>query len=82
MVAGGFTAERAALAGAAACGGIVLLFASLTPLIEPSPLSIGSLFSYLGAIAMVVAFAIASIRGLVKLKAKLGGASSPAQSAQ
>ena len=83
MVAGGFTAERAALAGTAACGGIVLLFASLTPLIEPSPLSIGSLFSYLGAIAVVAAFAVAlSIRGLVKLKAKLGGASSPAQSAQ
>jgi hypothetical protein len=83
MVAGGFTAERAALAGAAACGGIVLLFASLTPLIEPSALSIGSLFSYLGAIAVVVAFTVAlSIRGLFKLKAMLGGASSPAQSAQ
>ena len=83
MVAGGLTVDRAALAGAAACGGIILLFASLTPLIEPSALSIGSLFSYLGAIAVVVAFAVAlSIRGLVKLKAKLSGSSSPAQSAQ
>jgi hypothetical protein len=83
MAAGGFTVDRAALAGTAALAGIVLLFASLTPLIEPSALSIGSLFSYLGAIAVVVAFAAAlAIRGLVKLKAKLGGASSPAQSAQ
>ena len=83
MVAGGLTVDRAALAGAAACGGIVLLFASLTPLIEPSASSIGSLFSYLGAIAVVVAFVVAlSIRGLVKLKAKLGGSSSPTQSAQ
>ena len=83
MAAGGFTVDRAALAGGAGLAGIILLFASLTPLIEPSAMSIGSLFSYLGAIAVAVAFAVAlSIRGLVKLKAKLGGASAPAQSAQ
>lgn len=83
MAAGGFTVDRAALAGGAGLAGIILLFASLTPLIEPSAMSIGSLFNYLGAIAVAVAFAVAlSIRGLVKLKAKLGGASAPAQSAQ
>jgi hypothetical protein len=83
MAAGGFKVDRGTLAGAAPCAGIVLLFASLTPLIEPSALSIGSLFSYLGAIAVVAAFAVAlSIHGLVKLYSKLGAAFAPAQSAK
>jgi hypothetical protein len=68
MAAGGFTVDCAVLAGAAALAGIVLLFASLTPLIEPSALSIGSLFSYLGAVAILLAVAVALlIRGLIKL---------------
>jgi hypothetical protein len=38
-------------------------------LIEPSPLSIGSLFCYLGVIAIVIPYAlILLIRGIVGLK--------------
>lgn len=71
MAAGGFTVDRAALAGAAACIGIVLLFASLTPLIEPSAMSIGSLFCYLGVIAILVPYLVVVLaQTLVGLKSK------------
>jgi hypothetical protein len=51
---------------------VLLLFASMTPLlIEPSPLSIGTLFSYLGVSAIVIPYVVVlSIRGLVSLRSK------------
>ena len=71
-VAGGFTVSLAALGTAALFGAVLLLFASITPLlIEPSPLSIGTLFSYLGVSAIVIPYVVVlSIRGLVSLKSK------------
>jgi hypothetical protein len=74
--AGGFTTNRAALGSAAAFAGIVLMFASVTPTIWPSPLSVGSLFCYLGAIAIAVPFIVAqSITEVARLTAKAGEAS-------
>jgi hypothetical protein len=54
---------------------VLLLFASVTPLlVEPSPLSIGTLFSYLGVIAVTVPGAVVLlIRAAVGLKSKLEG---------
>jgi hypothetical protein len=71
-VAGGFTVNLAALGSAVLFGAVLLLFASMTPLlIEPSPLSIGTLFSYLGVSAVVIPYVVAlSIRGLVSLRSK------------
>jgi hypothetical protein len=57
-VAGGFATGWAALGSAAAFAGIVLLFATMTPLVQPSGFSIGSLFSYLGAIAIAASFIV------------------------
>jgi len=58
-VAGGFTVNLAALGSAALFAAVLLLFASMTPLlVEPSPHSIGSLFAYLGAIAVVVPYLV------------------------
>jgi hypothetical protein len=73
-VAGGFTVNLAALGSAALFGAVLLLFASMTPLlIEPSPLSIGTLFSYLGVSAIVIPYVVVlSIRGLVSLRSKPG----------
>lgn len=54
-VAGGFAFDLATLGSAALFAVVLLLFASMTPLlVEPSAHSIGSLFSYLGVIAVVV----------------------------
>jgi hypothetical protein len=54
-VTGGFTVSLATLGSAALFAAVILLFASMTPLlVEPSPLSIGTLFCYLGVIAVVV----------------------------
>jgi hypothetical protein len=67
LVAGGFAVDRRSFGSAAALVAIVVLFASMTPLIEPSGFSIGSLFSYLGAIAIGAAsFVALSIRGLAR----------------
>ena len=82
-LAGGFTVDRAALASVSTSGGIVLLFALATPLIQPGALAIGSLFVYLGAVAVVIPFAVMlSIRALLRLKAKPGGEGASLQSAQ
>ena len=74
-MAGGFAVNLAMLGSAALCAAVLLLFASMTPLlVEPSPMSIGSLFSYLGVIAVVVAYAVVFlIRAAVGLKSKLEG---------
>jgi hypothetical protein len=74
-VAGGFTVNLATLGSAALFAAVLLLFASMTPLlVEPSPHSIGSLFSYLGVIAVVVSYVVVFlIRAAVGLKSKLEG---------
>ena len=55
----------------------------MTPLVEPSPLSIGSLFSYLGVIAVVVpCVAVLLIRAAVGLKSKITGVSFGVKSMQ
>ena len=64
LAAGGFTVGAAMAGSAAGAVAIVLLFAAATPMIEPSPLSIGTLFSYLGAFAILVPYlAMLLIRG-------------------
>jgi hypothetical protein len=71
MVAGGFTIDRAALRSASALIGILLLFASVTPMIEASALSIGSLFCYLGVIAISVPYLVVVLaQTLAGLKSK------------
>jgi hypothetical protein len=71
LVAGGFKVDVRAAARAAAVIAIVLAFAAVTPLIEANALSIGTLFSYLGAFVIVIAFAVALvIHGLSRLVAR------------
>jgi hypothetical protein len=74
-VAGGFTVNLATLGSAALFAAVLLLFASMTPLlVEPGPHAIGSLFSYLGVIAVVVSYVVVFlIRAAVSLKSKLEG---------
>jgi hypothetical protein len=72
-VAGGFTVNFAALGSAALFSVVLLLFASMTPLlVEPSPHAIGTLFSYLGVIAVVVPYLI-----VLLIRAVLGLISRP-----
>ena len=76
MAAGGFTIGAAMAGSAAGAIAIVLLFAAATPMIEPSALSIGTLFSYLGAVAILVAYAaMLLIRAIVGVKSKAKGVS-------
>jgi hypothetical protein len=73
MAAGGFAIGAAMLGSAAGFIAIVLLFAAATPVFAPSPLAIGTLFSYLGAIAIFASFAAAQlIRAIVRTKSKAG----------
>lgn len=81
MAAGGFTVGLAALRSAAIIVAVLLLFASVTPWIETSASSIGSLFSYLGVIAVVIPYAVVLlIRGLIRLGSRPGGVSLGAKS--
>jgi hypothetical protein len=81
MAAGGFTVGAAMLGSAAGVMAIVLLFAAATPMIEPSPLSIGTLFSYLGAVAILIpCAAMLLIRAVVGAKSKAKGVSLGAES--
>jgi hypothetical protein len=74
MAAGGFTISTATLGSAAGFIAIVLLFAAATPMFEPSPLTIGTLFSYLGAISIFVSYAATLlIRAIIRTKSKAGG---------
>jgi hypothetical protein len=83
MAAGGFTVGLAALRAAAIIVAVLLLFASVTPWIEPSALSIGSLFSYLGVIAIVLPYVVVLlIRGLIRLGSRPEGVSLGAKSVQ
>ncbi len=69
MAAGGFGIGSGIRGGAVRVVGVILLFASATPMIEPSPLSIGSLFCYIGVIAIVIPYALVLlIRRIVGLK--------------
>ena len=70
-VAGGFTVNRATFRSAALFTAVLLLFALVTPLLEPSALSIGTLFSYIGVIAVAVSgAAVFLIRAAMGLKSK------------
>jgi hypothetical protein len=81
MAAGGFTVGAAMAGSAAGVIAIVLLFAAATPMIEPSALSIGTLFSYLGAVAILVAYAATLlIRAIAGVKSKAKGVSLGAES--
>jgi hypothetical protein len=74
--AGGFTLSAAAAGSAACVIAIVLLFAAITPLIETSPLAIGTLFCYLGAVVILLpAAATLLIRTAVRIKVKPKGVS-------
>jgi hypothetical protein len=76
MAAGGFTIGAAMLGSATAAIAIVLLFAAATPMIEPSPMSIGTLFSYLGAVAILVPYvAMLFISAIVRIKSRAEGVS-------
>jgi hypothetical protein len=76
MAAGGFAADRQTRCSALFLIAIVLLFALATPMIHPSELAIGTLFAYLGAIAIVAAWGVARVAGITS---KLEGVSSPAK---
>jgi hypothetical protein len=81
MVAGGFAVGAAMLGSATGVIAIVLLFAAATPLVEPSALSIGTLFSYLGALAILPPYAaMLLIRAVVATKSKTEGISLGAES--
>jgi hypothetical protein len=81
LAAGGFVVGAATLGSAAGVIGIVLLFAAATPLVEPSALSIGTLFSYLGALAILPPYvAMLLIRAIVGAKSKTEGISLGAES--
>jgi hypothetical protein len=69
-MAGGFAADSATLRSAIYLIATVLLFAAVTPvLIRPSGLAIGTLFAYLGAIAIAAAYGMAfAFRGLTGIK--------------
>jgi hypothetical protein len=76
MAAGGFVVGAATLGSATGVIGIVLLFAAATPLVEPSALSIGTLFSYLGALAILPPYAaMLLIRAIVETKSGTEGIS-------
>jgi hypothetical protein len=82
-VAGGFTVNLATFRSAALFAAVFLLFASMTPLIEPSALSIGSLFSYLGVIAIAIpCIVVLLIRAAVGHQSKPEGVSLDVKSTQ
>jgi hypothetical protein len=83
-LAGGFTVNLATLGSAALFAAMFLLFASMTPLlVEPSVLSIGTLFSFLGMFAVVVPYAVVLlIRAAFGLKSKFEGVSSDVETVQ
>jgi len=71
--AGGFRVGGADLRQGGLLLAFILAFATITPIIEPSNLAVGSLFCYLGAIVIVPCFAMAALGRLVGW-----GASEPA----
>jgi hypothetical protein len=82
-VAGGFTVDRATFRSAALFAAVLLLFALVTPLLEPSALSIGTLFAYIGVIAVAVSGAVVFlIRAAMGLGSKPEGVSLGVKSVQ
>ena len=76
MAAGGFTVGAAVLGSAAGVIAVVLLFATATPVVHPSPLSIGTLFSYLGVVAISISYVLMLlIRPIIRLRSRAGGIS-------
>lgn len=74
IAAGGLTVDRPTLRGTAFIIAVILIFAAMTPMIHPSPLSIGTLFCYLGVIAISISYAAAlAIRALARIKATTAG---------
>jgi hypothetical protein len=81
MAGGGLMGTAAAAGSAARLIAIVLLFAAITPMIEPSFVAVGTLFSYLGAMAILVsAAAMLLVRAAGRIKAKAEGVSLGAES--
>jgi hypothetical protein len=81
LVAGGFAVGAATQGSATGVIVVVLLFAAATPLVEPSALSIGTLFSYLGALAILPPYAaMLLIRAIVGTKSKTESISLGAES--
>jgi hypothetical protein len=81
MAAGGFTVDAAVLGSAAGVIAILLLFATATPMIHPSPLAIGTLFIYLGVVAISISYgAMLLIRAIIRLLSKAGGISLSSES--
>jgi hypothetical protein len=83
-VAGGFSVNLATLGSAALFATVLLLFASTTPLlVEASELAVGTLFAYLGVIAVVVPYLVVLlIRAAMGLKSKTEGVSLGVKSVQ
>jgi hypothetical protein len=71
-LAGGFAVDLATLGSAALFAAVLLLFASMTPLlVEPSSHAIGLLFSDLGVVAVAVSgMVVFSIRAVLGIKSK------------
>lgn len=76
MAAGGFTVCTELLGSAVGTSAIVLLFAAATPMIEPSPFSIGTLFCCLGVVAIMIPYAAMLLIGtIITVKSKAVGVS-------
>jgi hypothetical protein len=58
VAAGGFTSDRRMRRGALCVTATILLFALATPMIHPSAMTVGTLFCYLGVIAILLACGI------------------------
>jgi hypothetical protein len=66
FLAGGFEAEFSMVRTVARRIGLVLVFAIVPTMIEPSALSVGTLFCYLGALAVAMAYAVAAASKLLR----------------
>lgn len=75
VAAGGLSVDRRMRRGVIGLTTIVLLFAATTTLIHPSPLAVGTLFCYLGAIAILAAYGMELLVRLL-IKAEAGSVSS------
>jgi hypothetical protein len=78
VAAGGLSVDRRTRRGVIGITTIVLLFAATTPIIHPSPLAVGTLFCYVGALAILVAYGAWLVIGIPAwIKSRAEGVSSP-----
>jgi hypothetical protein len=71
VAAGGLSVDRRMRRRVIGITAIVLLFAAATPIVHPSPLAVGTLFCYLGAIAILAAYGMELLaRLLIKARAE------------